>query len=556
MSTSRALGALPLLAVLVACAPILLGGYPQGHDWGFQLVRIAEYRHALAEGQGVPFWASNLYGGYGSPVFLFYAPGHALLGALASLLPIHLTAAAALGLVVTAGLGALCMRILGAAVVRDEGPAGRAAARCGVYVFVLAPYLLADSLVRNADAEYLGLSLLPLALAGLLTVGRDPLRGAFLLGLGGGAVVLSHNLTALVLAVLLPVGAVVLYAGGSRRTWAHLGLGGGLAALLGAVLWVPALALSGWLRTAELQGGTLRHADNFSPPAALVTGEFFSVGAVGVAVWVGAIVLALRTRPGRDARLLGFAWLIGGGSLVLQLAPGLWDVLPGLSLFQFPWRFMGPLALAGAMVVVLGSHRLFVARPGRSALALEAVVFVACVAGASPQLAAYLPLAEEDPARVEAAFAPEALRQSSFRVTVGDEYLPARGVPQEVADARWRSVRPTVGPLVPRDGRTAELLESGRRTRLRVESAAAGSLSLARWAFPVWETRVDGAEVASGVYADGGLTVPVPKGTSLVELRLRRPPSRRVGMLLSGLGVLGLGYCARRARHGPAPGDR
>ena len=60
-------------AVVVSCLPLRYG-FPYGHDWIFELVRVAEYKHALSAGQYPPFWADNLYGGYGSPIFLFYAP--------------------------------------------------------------------------------------------------------------------------------------------------------------------------------------------------------------------------------------------------------------------------------------------------------------------------------------------------------------------------------------------------------------------------------------------------------------------------------------------------
>ena len=71
----------PLLAVLVATGPLLLWGFPAGHDWGWKLVRIVEYKEAFASGQFLPFWAVDLYNGWGSPIFLFYAP---LFSALAS----------------------------------------------------------------------------------------------------------------------------------------------------------------------------------------------------------------------------------------------------------------------------------------------------------------------------------------------------------------------------------------------------------------------------------------------------------------------------------------
>ena len=74
---------LVIVAVVVSCFP-LLQGFPRGHDWIFELVRVTEYGHALGAGQYPPFWADNLYGGYGSPIFLFYAPQFMLVASVFS----------------------------------------------------------------------------------------------------------------------------------------------------------------------------------------------------------------------------------------------------------------------------------------------------------------------------------------------------------------------------------------------------------------------------------------------------------------------------------------
>src|SRR5258706_16477610 len=68
------LRALPWLMCLVGVAPLLFGGFPLGHDWQYELVRVSEYQAALIAGQLPPYWSENLYAGYGSPVFFYYAP--------------------------------------------------------------------------------------------------------------------------------------------------------------------------------------------------------------------------------------------------------------------------------------------------------------------------------------------------------------------------------------------------------------------------------------------------------------------------------------------------
>ena len=94
---------------MVSCVPLLLHGYPKGHDWLFELVRISEYRSALTSGQLPPAWAENLYGGHGSPIFLFYAPIFCFLGAVISFVCRSIDAAAVVALVAFSGVGALTM---------------------------------------------------------------------------------------------------------------------------------------------------------------------------------------------------------------------------------------------------------------------------------------------------------------------------------------------------------------------------------------------------------------------------------------------------------------
>src|SRR5439155_25706512 len=70
---SIVLNLLPYLAVIIASLPFLTVGFPAGHDSSYGLVRVAEFKSSLVNGQFPPYWGNNLYGGYGSPIFLFYA---------------------------------------------------------------------------------------------------------------------------------------------------------------------------------------------------------------------------------------------------------------------------------------------------------------------------------------------------------------------------------------------------------------------------------------------------------------------------------------------------
>src|SRR5258705_3325888 len=147
---------LPWLACLFGAWPLLRGGFPNGHDTLFELVRISQYREAFAAGQWPPFWSEHLYAGYGSPVFLFYAPLFSAAASVAAWLAGSVEAGAtwllvAISVVSVPPAGGFLAALLQHAGLRDS-----AAARIGTVFFVVHPYLLGNKLVRNADAEFMG----------------------------------------------------------------------------------------------------------------------------------------------------------------------------------------------------------------------------------------------------------------------------------------------------------------------------------------------------------------------------------------------------------------
>ena len=246
----RLLRGLPYVAFVIAVWPLLADGFPRGHDWAFELVRIAEYRSALEAGQLPPFWAENLYSGYGSPIFLFYAPLFLLASSVLSWLSSFPAAATWVLIGLTLVSVWTTQRMMRAAAVDAAG------ARVAVYFYVLSPYLLGDKLIRNANAEFAGLCLAPVALTGLFLL-SDRKRAALLwLSIGLALTILSHNLTALVVMGLLLLGGPILYFPRlGRDGWLALAAGIALGLALAAFFWLPALLLGDWMRPEELLTG-------------------------------------------------------------------------------------------------------------------------------------------------------------------------------------------------------------------------------------------------------------------------------------------------------------
>ena len=100
--------ALTLIAVGIACLPLILIGPQTGDSLYTNLSWASQFTEELFAGQWYPRWLAGLNAGAGSPVFFFYAP-----------LPFYVTAAASMvcrpcGAVIQLGLAEALAQVLDA----------------------------------------------------------------------------------------------------------------------------------------------------------------------------------------------------------------------------------------------------------------------------------------------------------------------------------------------------------------------------------------------------------------------------------------------------------
>ncbi len=527
---------LPWLACLFGVWPLLRGGFPNGHDVLYELVRISEYREAFAAGQWPPFWSEHLYAGYGSPVFLFYAPLFSAAASLAASLAGSVEGGATWLLVAISVVSVPLARGFLAALLEATGLPDSAAARLGTVFFVVHPYLLGDKLVRNADAEFMGLCLTPLALHGVAIAARDPRRGAALVSAGLALVVLAHNLTALVaVAFVLGLG-VVLHGVRARAAWLAIGAGIAAALALTAFFWLPALALQDLIRPEELLLGKFDYRRQFPPLQKIFWYvRFFATGLLTPAVLVAAAAAAVRFPAQRRilVSLLGAA--LGLLFLETSASAWLWERIPWLPLFQFPWRMMGPLALVASALAALLAALALAGRTPRARALAEVGFTVVALANAWPLVAQYAPLTADEARTLDRVLHPEQIRNSAETVTAGDEYLP-RASDRTV----WYAQRPIAGPVVAASGPASweTLRNGGTRIELATHAPTPVRLRLARFAFPGWRVAIDGAPAAWTPSRWGTLELDVPAGDAQVAVWLEPPLLRRAGLWISGAALV------------------
>ncbi len=554
-------------------------GLPNGDDVLYHAFRAAEMHRAWAHGVLTPRWAEAFYTGYGSPLFHYYA---SLSYYLTSLL-LRLGALDAL----SALRWLIALALLGGAggmywFLRPY--AGRAGGVVAALAFTFSPYILyTEPYARGAYPEMLALGLFPLALAAYCALLRTGTRRALALAaLSATALILTHNLMALALGGLL----------GGWLAWellltrqraaglalAALALGTGLA----AGFWLPALVEGGEVRLQNLTAtAELEFRRFFVPLEDLLAASPRADGGalngldgrlnLGVPQWglalAGAAALARRRGAAGEpaGRRLGLYFALAGAGcvgLMLPAALPVWERAPGLALFQFPWRCLGPAAVCLSAAAAFAPG--WLARlPGRAPMLAGAALAAGLVIPALPLL--YVPEWTHTALDTSvAAFHAEELAGRQRATTFSDEYLPRAVVvapgatPRLLADyADGYPVNKAHLEALP-PGVQIALLEHGpQHDAWRVTASDSFTLEVLTFAFAGWAATVDGQPAPITPSDPHGLiTLPVPAGEHVVQLALGSTPARDLGAAIawaSGLALAGLVALLPRLARGARP---
>lgn len=560
-----------LAIALVAIWPFVSrAGLPQGTDAELHIFRLHELTLLIQGGEWYPRWAPNFYHGYGYPIFNYYAPLTYYLG-----LPVTLWAAfdAVLGVKFVFVLGLLLAAIGMYGFVRDNW--GRTAGFVAAAVYLYAPYVqYVDPHARGVLAESFSLGLFPVALWALDRVrrGGGPWAwSAAVLTVAG--VILSHNLMGLLFFGVFfawagwGLVAANLRLGGkwgvarSGRVFAALLLGVGVAAFFWLPVYLERDAVN--LNTLIGEGDNYDFRTHFlSLRELLAPSLLLDWGAtepafrfnLGVAQWllggVGVALLLTRRMKARAHAAFFALALVVLLFLMLPVSTPLWEAIPLLPFFQFPWRLLGAAAallaiLAGAATAVLLDWA-----PDRRLRAVLPALLVAL-----PLLLA-LPLSQ--PAPWPDFGEVNTLRMSLIEhegrwlgTTSTSDYLPAT---VEMTPERKGSVVAGYyeGQPVDRINRATlpedAVVETERirplHMRYLVDAPRKMRLRLFLFDFPGWQVTIDGDPVETELgRPEGFIVVPVPAGEHVVDVRFGTTTARTVasGITFVSVGLMLLG---------------
>lgn len=533
-------------------SPFFWLGNASGHDIAFHASSWLDVAGQWKEGIVFPRWCEWANNGFGEPRFIFYPPLSWMLGAaLGSIAPWN--AVPGIFVVLAQTLAGLSMFAL-ARRFFSPGAAVFAAAN-----YAANPYALLVVYTRSDFAEQLACAILPALLLAAFQLsgrienhGRSKPRVTAIFALVFACIWLSNA----------PAGVIVSYSMALLFVWAAITDkslrplwwgSGGLALGFGVsgFYLLPAAYEQPWVNIGQALSSGLQPAQNF-----LFTRihdpehNLFNWTASGVAVLLILMTGMAALWAKRNAKNAGGAeaaqklWvallLLSSAATLLMIRPSsiLWELLPKLRFVQFPWRWMGilavPYAFFGAATVARGrARRIWIA------------VVILAAAGTATFLVRKAWWDSDDIPVLEEAIA----SAKGFDGT--DEYDPAKDDHTDLP--------PKAPPVqvLPEDGRQASspkaeihiLRWSAEEKELTVTLSQPLRLVIRLLDYPAWRVEVNGRRVKpQSPETTSQMILPLSAGTDRIGIKFVGTPDRMLGGALSLASLFAAGLLLAKGR--------
>ena len=553
----------PLLLVILfsfwAIKPLLNPGFFPMHD-DTQVARVFEMKKALSDGMFPVRWVPDLGYGFGYPIFNFYAPFAYYIGAFFMFLGFD-------GLIATKimiGLGTVLAGVFMYLFAREfwDETGGVIAG----LLYIYAPYHALNIYVRGAIAELWAYAFIPLAFlasykiflslesyVALKSSSKKHLETKKLIwfwvcisAVAHAAIIISHNLTAMMTTPFLFVFAVFLYIKLRSADKLHkpyfIFLGLLIGVLLSAFYWLPVLFEIRFTNVLSVIGGGSDYKDHFvclpqfwnspwgfggSVPGC-IDGLSFKIGKLHILlalISLMALPMFRKEKTKFQLSILFAIFLLISTFFTIKESKFIWDIIPHMVFFQFPWRFLTLVSfllsfIGGAIIYFLPKEKK-VLRMGAAGLIIAGVIFH------NSKLFS--------PQRVVATNAEDITSKYALTWTaskISDEYMPGG-----FALPLYSGAVPANKIVKNKDVIVTSIAEKTQIASFVVNAKKSTDLFINLAYFPGWHVYVDNNQITFK-YSGDGLIVPIPKGQHRVDIKFTQTPIEKLGNAISLTGVI------------------
>lgn len=552
-----------LLLILLVNRSLLHEGFFHLHDFT-HAARIAEMGRALLTGQFPVRWSPNLGYGFGMPLFLFYAPLPYFLGALFWLSGFSvLTSIKLLYFLLT------LITVLGSYRL-GKSLAGRSAGLLLAFFYTLAPYRAVNLFVRGALSEALAMAFFPWVILGIWQLLKKfEKRYFFLLTLSLAAIMLSHNLSALMfyplsgfLAFLLCLQKENFRIFPAFKKLLPIFLAYLTAFGLTAFYSIPAVVEKDQTIIQSIFSGYFAYNNHFLYIRQFLRDSWGYGGSewgpndgisffFGYAQWLGLALVTLsffvliwkswRKRSKQFLHSQTFLFLLSSfffvgltAFLSLLKSEFLWEKLSLLQYIQFPWRWLASTAFFLALLVAFLPRFLKKAwlRYGITAILLVIALFNLTYFQPESYLANADALYYSDPQRI---------RQEMSEIL--PDYIPSQMAEQETLKLLASDQNLAGAASKSADVEITPLIDQGFQYLLDVKASSDSQIVWHVANFPGWQAEIDEKSIPVQTSELGTILLDVPTGQHKVSLRFtENTPDRIFADILTLLTILAFSY--------------
>lgn len=350
-------------------SPIVTPGFFPIHD-DTQVTRVFEMTNALRDGMFPVRWSENLGFGFGYPIFNFYAPFAYYVGAIFNLIISDSLIATKLMMIVGIVIAAFSMFILSRKFFGEKGGI------LSAILYLYAPYHALNIYVRGDVAEFYAYAFIPLVFYGLYMIYKENLfRYVIITSVTFCLVIISHNLTALMIAPFVFLFALVLGVK-NRKTILFITLSLILSFMLSAFYFIPTLLEMSYTNVLSQVGGGADFRDHFvclnqlwtsqwgfgGSAKGCIDGLSYMVGKTHILFSLMALILPLSFLVYKKVKLdikdkeiiffiiLFLAFSLFSLFLMLEVSKTFWEALKPMAFFQYPWRFLTILSFTTSFI--------------------------------------------------------------------------------------------------------------------------------------------------------------------------------------------------------------
>ncbi|HSX40467.1 MAG TPA: 6-pyruvoyl-tetrahydropterin synthase-related protein [Candidatus Saccharimonadales bacterium] len=344
----------PVLSILfafIAGFSLLHSGLPPTHDGEYHVIRFFEFDKMLRSGTLYPRWAPDLNFGFGVPLFTYVYPLPSYVASLFHGLGFSFIDAFKLNMFAATLVGGLFFFLFARKNLGNWG------GLVSSVFYTFSPYHFVDIYIRGSVGEVWALAFFPAFFwSGTKMFEKRGERFVLLTGVFLALIVFSHNILALMFFPFALSYLVFLFIKSkekhfaARRIIISLVLGIGLS----AIFFVPAL-----LETKFVKGLEVYDVSQYFPQVFQLIFPSWGAGIFGgsdpnqmsvqigitnlVAVFTAFFVwlfLFLKRKKETGILLFFLIWFILIFFLMLPVSLFIWQKVPLMNYFQFPWRFL------------------------------------------------------------------------------------------------------------------------------------------------------------------------------------------------------------------------